>query len=99
MCSVCVRERLCVCVCVQCVCDSGCVGCVSEGVWYGVSEGMWYVWLCVGCVRVCGMSVYTYTYTYIYIYIYGCGCGVYNCESVCGMCVCVLSVGYVIMRV
>ena len=87
----CVCERLC--VCVQCVCVSGCVGCVSEGVWYvsegvwyGVSEGMWYVWLCVGCVRVCGMSVYTY----IYIYIYGCGCGVYNCESVCGMCVCVL---------
>lgn len=88
---MCEREIVCVCVCVQYVCDSGCVWgvsegvwYVSEGVWYGVSEGMWYVWLCGVCVRVCGMSVYTYICMSVGV--------VCTIVSLCGMCVCVLSV-------
>lgn len=51
---MCVREIVCVCVCVQCVCDSGCVGCVSEGVWY-VSEVFVSVYI---HVYECGCGVY-----------------------------------------
>lgn len=46
---MCERDFVCVCVCMQCVCDSGCVGCVNEGMWY-VSEVF--------------VSVYIYVYEY-----------------------------------
>lgn len=46
---MCERDFVCVRVCMQCVCDSGCVGCMNEGMWY-VSEVF--------------VSVYIYVYEY-----------------------------------